>query len=417
MTKQPHSTINALLILLIIISFSVQSVFAASLDHDNYPSFEEASSMIQNETQTKHRNVFHTEHLPSANLWDEISYTFSLPHYENTAEVQKYIHWYMKHKDYFYRVAERSQPYLYYIYQQVRQRHLPTELVFIPMIESAYDPVALSGPGAAGLWQIMPKTGNIYGLKRDWYYDGRLDIVASTNAALTHLSYLAKFFNNNWILAIAAYNSGEGTVKKAINRNNSAGKRTTFWTLNLPHQTRDYVPKLMAIAAIISHPKKYPMKLPSIKNSPYITTVKFKGTINLKKAASLADLPVETLTHLNPGYSHWTTDPNGPKQLVLPLTHAASFKWNYARQSLISNQSATTSVTDVTTLDGIHDDTDAPHIVNYRVRSGDNLWKIANTHHVTIANIRAWNHLPAHKVLQPGEKLVFHINSENPSLT
>lgn len=409
MTKQHHCYIYRLTTFFLVVSLALESVSATPLNHNSYPSFEEANGAVKIQAIAKNHSAFHTKHIPSANLWDEISYNFSLPHYENTAEVQKYIQWYMKHKNYFYSVAARSQSYLYYIYQQVRQRHLPTELVLIPMIESAYDPMAQSGPGAAGLWQIMPKTGHVYGLKRDWYYDGRLDIMASTDAALTHLNYLSKFFNHNWVLAIAAYNSGEGTVKKAIKCNTHAGKRATFWMLNLPKQTRDYVPKLMAIAVIISHPEKYPMKLPPIKNSPYLTTVKFTGTINLKKAASLANLPVTALTHLNPGYSHWTTDPNGPKALVLPVTHAASFKWNYARQSLLSSKTQTPSSLNVATLNQKDNDGDTAHIFNYRVRSGDNLWKIANTHHITIANIREWNQFSAEKILYPGEKLVLYL--------
>ena len=413
MTRQSPSYLYALTTFLVVCGFGWPSVPASPLSHDSYPSFEEAKGAKQAQMLAKKHNGFHTQHVPSANLWDEISYTFSLPHYENTAEVQKHIQWYMKHKAYFYRVTKRAQPYLYYIYQQIRQRHLPTELVLIPMIESAYNPLAYSGPGAAGLWQIMPKTGNSYGLKRDEHYDGRLDVVASTNAALSHLHYLSKFFNSNWVLAIAAYNSGEGTVKKAMSHNTQAGKRTTFWTLNLPKQTRDYVPKLMAIATIISHPEKYPMTLPSIKNSPYLTTVKFKDTIDLKKVADLAGLPLATLTQLNPGYSHWITVAKGPKALLLPVSHASSFKWNYARQSALPNKPLADPTTDMAILDADEHSINGPHLFHYRVRSGDNLWEIANTHHVTIANIRQWNHLTPQQNLYPGQRLVLYLKNNS----
>lgn len=361
--------------------------------HD-YPSFEEASKHI---TAPLPERLMVT---PSDNLWDEISHHFSLPHYENTLEVQHYINWYMNHADYFYQIAEQAKPYLYYIYQQVQQRHLPTELVLIPVIESAYNPLAFSASGAAGLWQIMPQTGIGYGLKHDWNYDGRLDIIASTQAALTHLNYLAKLFNNNWVLAIAAYNSGEGTVRKAIQYNNQNNQRTTFWTLHLPKQTRDYVPKLMAIATIISHPNKYPLKLPTIKNTPYFTNVKLSKKVDLKKAASFAGIPVTTLAHLNPGYSHWQTNPQTLSHLVLPVANTTTFKLRYSQFNL-PKQPASLPI-------AIANKTGS-YPFNYQVRSGDSLWKIANTYHITISNIKRWNNFNLPHPLQAGEHLLLYL--------
>src|SRR5579872_1697739 len=196
------------------------------------------------------------------NVWDALRLEFNLPHYENNPEVQVQIEWFLTHNHFLMESTSRAGPYIYYILQQVRKRHLPAELVLLPVIESSYNPFSNSYMGAAGIWQIMPETASGFGIKRNWWYDGRRDIIASTKAALNYLAYLQNFFEGNWLLAIAAYNTGEGSVLSAIRRNVSTGMNTDFWSLPLSQQTRDYVPRLLALAEIISHPDRYGIRFP-----------------------------------------------------------------------------------------------------------------------------------------------------------
>jgi membrane-bound lytic murein transglycosylase D len=195
-----------------------------------------------------------TRYRNADNLWDVLREEFTLPHYEDNPAVQEKIEWYMNNQDFLLRSATRAAPYLYYILQQVKKRHLPAELVLLPIIESGYNPFAISNMGAMGIWQMMPDTASGLGIKRDSWYDGRRDVIASTRAALNYLAYLQSFFDGNWLLAIAAYNTGEGNVLAAIRRNIREGYGTDFWSLPVAQQTKDYVPRLLALAVIISHP-------------------------------------------------------------------------------------------------------------------------------------------------------------------
>ncbi len=196
------------------------------------------------------------------NLWDVLREEFTLPHYEDSPAVQAKIEWYMNNQDFLLRSTTRAAPYLYYILQQVKKRHLPAELVLLPIIESGYNPFSLSNAGASGIWQLMPDTASGLGVKRDYWFDGRRDVISSTRAALNYLAYLQSFFEGNWLLAIAAYNTGEGNVLSAIKRNIRDGYDTDFWSLPVAQQTKDYVPSLLAVATIISRPDLYPVYLP-----------------------------------------------------------------------------------------------------------------------------------------------------------
>jgi membrane-bound lytic murein transglycosylase D len=398
--------------------------------------------------------IFH-----SANMWTTLSYQCHLP--DETPfnpEVRKQIDWYMKRKHYLEQIAERSKPYLYYIYQEVKKRGLPVELTLLPMVESAYDPFAYSHVGAAGLWQIMPGTASGFGLKVNWWYDGRRDIVASTNSALEYLSYLGNYFNNNWLLALAAYDTGEGTVVAAMQRNIKQGKRTDFWNLPLPQEARDYVPKLLALATIIKHPLKYPVNWPSVLNSPYFVQVNVGSQIDLAHAAKMADIGLEELSKLNAGFNHWITDPKGKHQLLLPIEKVAHFQEEldrFSKQdhvnlirytvekgdtlSALSHQFNTTVfaikktnhlkndtlhlkqilfISKGTTqpasfalhtkqnyLDAISQQIPTIHIINYTVKKGDTLSSIANHYQVTQKEIRFWNRLDNKKKLQLGQTL------------
>ena len=260
-------------------------------------------------------------------VWDVMRGQFKLNHEVNQAEVKKQIRWLSTHPHYLVKLAQKSRPYIYHIVSEVKQRGLPGELALVPMIESAYDPFAYSGAGAAGLWQLMPGTGSGLGITQDWWYDGRRSVRVSTAAALKYLTYLSKLFNGNWVLAIAAYDSGQGTIKRAIRNSKQQNKRRVhFWSLNVPRETQAYIPRLLAIAEIIKYPKHYKVSLPNIPYTPYFSEVYIGSQIDLNTASKLADMPYRELIKLNPGYNRWTTSPKGPHKLLIPTDKVADFK-------------------------------------------------------------------------------------------
>ena len=324
-----------------------------------------------------------TRYRNADNLWDVLRDEFSLPHYEESYAVQAKIEWYMNNQDYLLRTASRAAPYLFYISQQVRKRHLPAELVLLPIVESGYNPFSVSSVGASGIWQLMPDTASGLGVKRDWWYDGRRDVIASTRAALNYLAYLQSFFEGNWLLAIAAYNTGEGNVLTAIKRNIRDGRDTDFWSLPVAQETRDYVPSLLALAAIISRPDRYPVYLPPVRNAPYLAQVDVGTQINLKYAATLAGISHEKLMRLNSGFKGPSTSTSSQYKLVLPIENVEQFTENLARSPL--NQKV--------------------NWVHYRVKAGDTLFSIAKKFSTSTTDIRKMNHLSKNNV-RPGTNLL-----------
>jgi len=323
------------------------------------------------------------------NLWDVLREEFSLSHYENTPEVQAQIEWFMGNQEFLLHSASRAAPYLYYILQQVRKRHLPAELALIPMIESGYNPFAYSSAGAAGIWQMMPGTASGYGIKQDWWYDGRRDVVASTRAALNHLSYLRSFFDGNWLLAIAAYDTGEGNVLSAIRRNIRVGKNTEFWSLPVAQETKAYVPRLLALATIISHPEQYPIYFPPVQNAPYLAQVDVNNKVHLKTAAALAGISFKKLLQLNSGFNRPATAPKGPYKLVLPIENVEQFVENLARSPLSQP------------VDWLH----------YKVKSGDTLASVSKKFGVTPEAIRKMNRLGSQRLKSKMNLLIPHDGS------
>ncbi|MBA3660555.1 MAG: LysM peptidoglycan-binding domain-containing protein [Gammaproteobacteria bacterium] len=309
------------------------------------------------------------------NIWEVLRDEFSLPHYEDNPQVQERIEWFMNNQDYLLRSATRAAPYLYYILHQVKKKHLPAEIVLLPIIESGYNPFSLSSVGAAGLWQLMPGTATGFGVKQSAWYDGRRDIIASTRGALNYLAYLQNFFEGNWLLAIAAYNTGEGNVLSAIKRNIRDGRRTDFWSLPVAQQTRDYVPSLLALAAIISRPDIYPLYFPPVKNAPYLAQIEIGRQINLNYASNLAGLSFKNLMELNPGFSHSTTA-KGPYKLVLPIENVEQFSENLARSPLN------------TQVKWFH----------YKVKSSDTLATVAKKFNTNMIDVRKLNHLVSNTI-------------------
>jgi len=318
----------------------------------------------------------------SNNLWTKVAAGLKIPNAENRPEVQEQIRWFMTHPSYLQRTTERARPYLYIVYQEVQSRNLPTELVLLPINESAYYPFSYSSAGATGIWQLMPGTASDFGLKRTFWYDGRRDIFDSTNAALDYLTYLANYFNGDWLLAIAAYDTGEGNVQNAIARNLREGLPTDFWSLRLASETRSYVPRLLALAAIIAHPDRYPVSLPPVEDKAVVGSVHIDKQIKLTDAAKLAGISVNQLKVLNPGLSRTATDPRADSKLLLPLDSINNFKTNLSNFNPPATQS----------------------YGHYRVQRGDTLQSIANRFGVSVDDLRQANniytrHVPRGKVL------------------
>ncbi len=310
-----------------------------------------------------------------ANLWVRASnqFQFEIPDNKRIA-IQR--DWYLKHPAYMERVSKRAKPFLHYIVQQIEARDMPLELVLLPIVESAFDPFAYSHGRAAGMWQFIPGTAKRFGIQQTWWYDGRRDVIASTAAALDYLTYLNDMFDGNWLHALAAYNSGEGRVGKAIKRNAKAGKPTDFWSLDLPKETRAYVPKLLALADILKNHEQYAFNWPEIENAPVIATVDIGSQVDLAFAAELADMDLKSLHALNPGFNRWATDPDGPHRLVLPLDNAESF--TQALANVERNERL--------------------NWVRHKVRAGDSLLKLAKEYHTTVDVIKSVNDMQGNMI-------------------
>jgi membrane-bound lytic murein transglycosylase D len=321
-------------------------------------------------------------------LWKRLSMQFSLATPKQKS-IEYYRKWYLRHPKHLRTVAERAKPFLYLITEKIEQRGLPLELALLPIVESAYDAFAYSYGRAAGLWQFVPATGKRYGLKQNYWYDGRRDVVASTDAALDYLSYLHKRFNGNWFHAIAAYNSGGGRVAQAIRNNQRKGKPTDFFSLNLPKETSSYVPKLLALAEVIAHQKKYGISIPKIPNKPVLEIVNPKEQLDLAIAARYAQISIKQLQSYNPAFNQWATAPNGPYNLLLPVSKVEHF-----RLALEKNRGR-----------GIK-------YVRYRVKSGDSLSTIAKRYHTTAEVIQTANRINSH-LIRTGHFLLIPTSVKN----
>lgn len=308
----------------------------------------------------------HTRH---TNIWPELSEHFKLDHSVRQAAVKKQIRFLSQHQDYMSELTTNATPFIYYVYSQTRKHNMPAEIALIPMVESDYDPFGISRTGATGLWQMMPGTASGLGLKIDWWYDGRRNIIRSTQAALAHLRYLHAYFGD-WLLALAAYDCGDGTVRAAIRHNKQRGLPTDFWHLQLPKETKRYVPKLLALAAIIADRKHHGLSLKAIPNSPFFAAIQMEGQIEMSRIAKLANTSVKLIRKLNPAFRRWATAPSGNYWLLLPEKSAIIFRNN---------------------LDKLENSTASLH--HYKVQSGDTLSRLAHLSHTTVKSIKSANHL------------------------
>jgi membrane-bound lytic murein transglycosylase D len=264
---------------------------------------------------------------PPADLWERIRRGFKMKNLE-TDLVRQQEQWYATKPDYIQRMTERSRKYLFHIVEELEKRDMPTELALLPFIESAFNPQAVSSARAAGMWQFMPATGTHFELKQNVFRDDRRDVLASTRAALDYLQKLYGMFGD-WHLALAAYNWGEGSVGRAIARNQRSGLGTTYVDLNMPNETRFYVPKLQAVKNIVSNPENFRADLPDIGNHPYFQSVTVSRDIDVKLAAQLADVSLEDFKALNPSMNRPIILAAGTPQILLPWDNATVFKRNF----------------------------------------------------------------------------------------
>lgn len=323
------------------------------------------------------------------NIWLKLAegFDFEVP---DNSRIAKQRDYYLRHPNYLKQVSKRAEPFLFLIIEQIEANNLPLELALLPIVESAFDPFAYSHASASGLWQFMPATGDRFGLNQDWWYDGRRDVHASTTAALRYMEILHRYLGDDWLYAFAAYNSGEGRVKRAVQKNKKQGKAVDYWSLSLPKETENYVPKLLALVDILRHHKKYGIELPYIENEQVLTYVDAKSQLDLSYAAQLADLTVAEIQLLNPAFNHWATSPEGPHKLLIPTVVAEQFT-----EKLIAT-----------------DKSERIRWQRYKVRSGDSLSLIAKNHATTINVLKQINDISG-SLIRVGQPLLIPVASKS----
>jgi membrane-bound lytic murein transglycosylase D len=391
-------------------------------------------------------------------VFDRIRAGFKLEDVDSR-QIDQQLAFYANNPQYLERVFGRAVPYLHHIVKEIEARGMPLELALLPVVESAFEPYALSWVRANGLWQFMPGTGERFGLKQDWWYDGRRDVIASTRAALDYLQYMHDEFFDDWLLAIAAYNCGEFRVQREVEANRAAGKPVDFFSLRLPAETRAYVPKLLAMRRLVANPEDYGIAFSPIPNEPYFVKVDTGGQLDLTLAAELAGITLDEMYELNPGFHRWATDPAGPHFLLLPRDAADSFRRNLellspderVRVSLhkvrkgdsvasIARKYKTQAIVvrDMNSLDNgaplvVGSELRVPTaVVNlpakvmlaaarvdgrgaragrpgvHVVRSGDSLWRIAKSHRMDVATLARLNGMGPGDTLRAGQRLVLN---------
>lgn len=317
---------------------------------------------------------------PPADIWDRIRRGYAIPNL-NHPLVDHWTNYYASHPQSIYRMSERARRYLYFIVDELERRGMPTELALLPFVESAYNPEAYSRAKASGLWQFIPSTGLQYKLKQDQLQDQRRDPIASTHAALDYLSYLYEF-QGDWYLALASYNWGEGSVKRAIERAEDAGEGTDYLSLKMPDETRNYVPKLQAIKNIITNPRRYGMNLPAVSNTPYFTSIRKTQTMAVEDVARLAEIPVAEFKALNASFNQDIIIADNSPEILLPANQVDIFKANLeAHKHKL--------------------DTWKP----YHSRKGEALSAIAQKHDISLARLRDINNIHDKETRANGQAL------------
>jgi len=450
-------------------------VLAAAMpgdDDDLDPEY--SAKQIAIEAEAEAEATLQPDSLPLVNtdLWQRIRDGFSLEHHLDEARVQSELRWYANHPEYLNRVATRASRYLFHIVDALEQRQMPMELALLPIVESAFDPFAYSHGRASGLWQFIPATGRTYGMQVDYWHDGRRDVRAATTGAINYLDRLHSRLDDDWFLALAAYNSGEGNVRYSMRKNSKAGKPLDFFSLGLLKETRAYVPRLLAISAIIADPAKYNIELLPIANEPYWEMVNTGSQLDLSVAAEIAEISIDELYLLNPAFNKWSTHPDGPHELLLPRQQADTFRVNLAALPLnqrlswqrhkvksgeslgVIAQKYNTSVATLQLANKIKGNliragqslmipvargssetyelsanerlksrqnyTEKKTGVaptRYIVRQGDSFWEIAQTFKVSMRALAKWNGMATTETLIPGKELVIFSTLTQPAAT
>ena len=323
-------------------------------------------------------------------LWERIRKGYQMPDLDSEL-VDDRTQWYANKPDYLQRMSERSSKYLYHIVEELEARKMPTELALLPFIESAFNPQAVSTARASGMWQFMPATGKSFDLKQNVFRDERRDVQASTRAALDYLERLHKMFGD-WHLALAAYNWGEGNVKKAITRNQRAGLPTGYTDLTMPMETRMYVPKLQAMKNIVGNPPQYSVVLPSIPNHPYFQSVPLPRDMDVSVAAKLAEISIEDFKALNPSAHRPVLLAAGSPNILLPWDNAEVFQRNYEASGIGRMASWTAWVAPAT------------------MKVAD----AAKTVNMSEADFRAINNIPPRMLIKAGSALLIPRTSNMP---
>ncbi|APG51210.1 TPA: murein transglycosylase D [Providencia stuartii] len=301
-------------------------------------------------------------------------------------------------QSFLYDVTLRAEPYMYWIVDEIDNRNLPMELALIPIIESSFNPKATSPAQAAGLWQIVPITARSYGLKQDQWVDERRDLVTSTKAAFDLLENLNIMFGHDWELTLAAYNCGEGCVLNAIKKNEEAGLPTDFWSLSLPKETKQYVPKILALSQILRAPEKYQIKLPRSNRNRALTQVDVGQQITLTQAAELTGISEESLKIYNSGYKRGVTSPNGPHYIMLPTAKAEQLKVSLSDQAVLDN------IRLAVAKNQHQRSTQPANNFTYKVAKGESVASIAKKFNTTSKEIKRLNGMKT-ATIYPGQTL------------
>ncbi len=314
-------------------------------------------------------------------IWQRMRNGFAMPDLVNDL-VTSHQMWFLNRPEYLRRTFDRARRYMHFIVEELEKRGMPTELALLPMVESSYNPMAISPARASGMWQFIPSTGKSFGLKQDWWADERRDIVASTNAALEYLQTIYTM-QGDWHLALASYNWGEGAVARSMARTRATGKPVTYMSINMPAETRNYVPRLQALKNIISDPKLFGAILPDIPNRPYFTAIKRPADMDVTMAAKLAEMPMEEFRALNPGHNRPVLRAGGSASLVLPADKVKTFLVNL-------------------------ENTDKPLVSwkNHTLGKKETLAQVAAKFGITLAQLRNINGLNGRTKLKPGQTLL-----------
>lgn len=335
---------------------------------------------------------------PVLDVWERVREGYALPDLDSPL-VSRWQAWYLNRPQLLKTMFERSRRYVYHVVDELDKRGMPTELAFLPMVESGYDPMALSSAQASGLWQFIPSTGRTYKLEQNHLYDARRDVIASTSAALDYLQSLHQQFGD-WQLALAAYNWGENAVGRAIERNKARSQPRDYGALVLPEETRNYIPKLQALKNIVANPAAFGLELEPVPNRPYFATVASARDIDINVAAKLAEVPLEEFLALNPAHNLPTISKNTPAQIVLPVDKLESFmgKLENYRESPVRGKNMRREKPG-----------DLKASITYLVKAGETLAAIAAKFSVQESQLKTWNPFAA-AGLRAGQRLQVHLH-------